>query len=382
MTPNIARPAPAPRLGWFTGSFAVNETAGLTRRIRFAKAAGATYDVCTMRPALGVPRVFLVAVTLAASLAAWREREPQESAPALWAGLKPGAYRVGYRRITSAGGVVHAWYPTAASGRRLRFREYVAGDSARLASFLGQTGLTRTTIDRLFASSLYAAPAPPPLARNLPLVLVAQGNGQDAIDQVVLCEYLASHGFVVASTPSPMLRTPMQREDQVGELAEAQATDLVTAIEAATTDMVVRTERIGLIGHSFGARSALLLAMRDRRIAAIVSLDGGIGTATAVEPFRRAASFSADASLPPLLHFYEELDAFMKPDFTLLRALRFEDLVLERTVGMRHVHFTTYGFAASAFPAFGAATRADSSTAGGVANVAQLTLAFIRRHVR
>jgi dienelactone hydrolase len=263
----------------------------------------------------------------------------------------------------------------------LRYRDYVS-DTARLASFLTGAGLARSTVDSLFVSPLHALPAPPPLDRSMPLILVAQGNGQDAIDQVVLSEYLASHGFVVASTPSPMLRTPMQREDQAGEFADVQASELAMAIDLVAAGMRVNAQRIGIIGHSFGARAALLLAMRDTRIAAVVSLDGGIGTATAIEPLRRAPSFRADAPLPPLLHFLEELDAFMKPDFTFLKSLRHTDLVLQPTAGMRHMHFTTYGFVAATVPALAALTRADSSTARSVTRVAEQTLAFLQRHVR
>jgi dienelactone hydrolase len=210
-------------------------------------------------------------------------------------------------------------------------------------------------------------------------VLVAHGNAQDVADQVVLCEHLASLGFVVAATPSPMLRTPMKREDEVGALAEVQASDLAAAIGAVAAVASADTQRIGVVGHSFGARAALLLAMREPRIRAIVSLDGGIGTATALEPFRRAPSFRPDAALPPLLHFSEELDSFMTPDFGLLRALRVAELVLEPTKDMRHVHFTTWGFAMAIFPELARATRSTAGTPSAVRAVHERAAAFLRR---
>ena len=46
---------------------------------------------------------------------------------------------------------------------------------------------------------------------------VAQGNAQTVQDQAHLAEYLASYGYVVATTPSPMLITgPLTDESQVG----------------------------------------------------------------------------------------------------------------------------------------------------------------------
>jgi dienelactone hydrolase len=326
--------------------------------------------------------ILFTLTVLGASAVTPDDVSPMDHAPALWAGLIPGPYRVGYRRLDTAGGVVHAWYPTSARGSRLRFRDYLGDDAHRLESFLAQAGVDPATTGSLFASLLYAVRSPRPLERAFPLVLIAQGNGQDVADQVVLCEYLASRGFVVATTPSPMLHTPLEREDQVGALADTQASELAAAISAVSIVLRVDSQHLGVVGHSFGARAALLLAMRDPRIRAIVSLDGGIGTATAVEPFRRAPSFRSAAPLPPLLHFYEELDAFMTPDFALLRSLHTAELILEPTEGMHHAHFTTYGFAAAVFPDLAAVTHATSATARGAVAVEERTATFLRRCLR
>lgn len=301
------------------------------------------------------------------------------SAPVLWAGLEPGQHGVGFRRLETVRGTAFAWYPVAAPGvgDPLTFRDYAGDASDDLAAFLASTGIPSGTIDQLFGSRLFAHAAPRPGDRAYPVVVVAQGNGQTAIDQVVLCEYLASRGFVVVTTPSPMRETPLEREDQVGEFAEWQARDLAAAIDAVANSIPVDTRRIGVVGHSFGARAGLLLAMQDARVAAIVSLDGGIGTATAVAAFRQAPSFDPEARLPPILHFYERLDAFMAPDFGMLESLHVDELDLEPTEGMHHIHFTTYGFASAAFPELATATHADANTAGGVVAVAHRAGEFL-----
>ncbi len=319
----------------------------------------------------------LLASTVDSSAVRSSEAALGRLAPTLWAGLLPGPFHVGYRKLDAAGGAVHTWYPAASGRSGIVFRDYLADDGKSLASFLAQTGVASSTIDSLLASPLYATQSAPPLDREAPLVLVAQGNGQDAADQAVLCEYLASQGFVVATTPSPMLRIPLEREDQVGVLAETQASELAAAIGMVSAAFRVDLKRLGVVGHSFGARAALLLAMRDPRVRAIVSLDGGIGTASAVEPFRRAQSFDAGARIPPLLHFYEELDPFMAPDFTLLRSLHMAKLQLEKTEGMHHAHFTTYGFAAAAFRGIAEVTHAAPSTARSLRDVTEQTAAFL-----
>ena len=62
------------------------------------------------------------------------------------------------------------------------------------------------------------------------------------------------------------------------------------------------SDRIGVVAHSFGARGALLLSMRDPRVAALVSLDGGIGTATGRASFEVLPSYHAGAATAPILH--------------------------------------------------------------------------------
>jgi dienelactone hydrolase len=300
----------------------------------------------------------------------------QTAAPPLWNGLAPGQYGVGFRQIEGTTRV-DVWYPSADTGRRMVYRDYVGAATDGLAAFLRNTGIGTATVDSFISSPLRAIGNGHPLSVSFPLVLLAHGNQQDAADQAVLAEFLASHGFVVASTPSPMFRKPMERQSQLAEFAEMQAEDLRAAV--ATVAMVVRadTSRLFLVGHSFGARSALLVAMKDPRVRAIVSLDGGIGTATGITELRAAPSFRPDARVPPLLHVYEGLDAVMKPDFTLLRSLRADTLILEQATAMHHVHFTTFGFAAAVFPEIAKVTRASAETALEVRKIATGVLRFL-----
>lgn len=304
------------------------------------------------------------------------------TAPVLWAGLEPGPYAVGYQRLSTPGLTVDTWYPSVTRETPLRFRDSMSQEDAKkLSTSLTGAGVPAADVAELLDSPLWATSATAPADGALPLVLIAQGNAEDAADQVVLCEYLASTGFVVASTPSPMLQRPLEAEDQVGGLAETQAEDLATAIKVVSGRLPVDRSRIGVVGHSFGARAALLLAMKDPHIRAVVSLDGGIGTSTAVTSFESAPSFRQDAPIPPLLHLYEELDPFMKPDFTLLRSLHGAEQVLERVEHLHHIHFTTYGFASATWPSIAKLTRATPETAAGVRAVAERTARFLHEHL-
>ena len=306
---------------------------------------------------------------------------PRQAAPPLWGGLAPGAYQVGYERLGRASGLVHVWYPARAPGTRLTVREYLQADTSRMLAFLASAKVSDATTKLLLGRSLYASASAKALDGEFPLVLVAQGNGQDVFDQVVLCEYLASHGFVVATTPSPMIRTPMTNDNQVGQMAAIQATQLSIAIHTVSTAHKIDANRIGLVGHSFGARAALLLAMNNPKIKAIVSLDGGIGTATAAESFRKAPSFNSVTALPPLLHLYETLDDFMAPDFALIKSLRLQSVSLAPVEGMHHTHFTTYGSAVALFPDLAALTRATLATGTSVVKTHVQTKDFLKKYL-
>lgn len=318
-----------------------------------------------------VKRLLILALGVASSASSG-------AAQADWSLPVPGAYSVGYRRVESAGLPIHIWYPAATPGTALKFRDYVAPKVDALASFLSGAGITDSTITSLLRTTMRATNNPTPRPERFPVVLIAQGNGQDAADQAVLSEHIASHGFVVISTPSPTLRTPLEREDQIGTIADLQGTELRAAADRIPADIGADKTSIGIVGHSFGARAALLLAMRDTSIVAVVSLDGGIGTATGMTSMRAAPSFRADTPLPPLLHLFERLDAFMSPDFGFIRSLGFRAVDTVATRGMRHTHFTTYGAMVAALPEIGSVTRADSSTAGSFVAMCQRVVIFLR----
>jgi len=287
----------------------------------------------------------------------------------LWAGLLPGRFHAGYRHVDG----VDLWYPSQTDGASMHFRDYLGTDAPDLEKFLHERGISRDGVVSFVDAHVYATRDAIAAKGRFPLVLIAQGNGQDAADQAVLAEFLASHGYVVASVPSPMKKHPMTGEPQIGAFAEEQESALERARGVAARVVRIEKNRQAVIGHSFGARAALLLAARDRNIRAIVSLDGGIGTATG----NQFLKFDRHAKLPPVLHIYEELDPFMKPDFTFLKELRTASLATTPTTDMHHIHFTTYGFAAAAIQEVATVTKAGPHVRESVARTAQLVLTFL-----
>lgn len=312
--------------------------------------------------------------------------------------LEPGRWPVGFATLALARSAtiphtlpleIGIWYPAEDSaGTRLTYRRYfllgehrdttVPAELTGFITFLMEHGAPEAEVAAWLDQPMLASAGPKRAGPRFPLVLLAQGNGQTLHDQAPLAEYLASQGYVVATTPSPMRITgPLTSEDDIGRRAEEQAGDLAEARSALAARPDVRPGAIGVVGHSFGARAALLYAMRDPDVAALVSLDGGIGTATGRASQERAPSYHAAAMRAPLLHFYERLEEFMAPDFGLLCALRGSRRWVVEVPEARHHHFTSLGAAVLLHPALGPALRGTNRTAGAYRAVAQATLEFL-----
>ena len=303
------------------------------------------------------------------------------SGPPVWRGLAAGPHSAGFRQA-GAGNAVSLWYPATEGGTVMTLRRYYGAESARAyESFLTGAGVPATTARAILDTAMAAREDAPPAPGRHAVVLIAQGNAHAAPDQAVLAEFLATHGYVVVTTPSPMVDTPMTSEEQVGPFAERQAGDLQHALAGvAGTLPAADVSRAGVIGHSFGARAALLLAMRDPRMKAIVSLDGGIGTATAIASLRAAPSFDTAKAVAPILHYYERLDAYMAPDFALLNSLPAQ-VTMREVAAMHHIHFTTLGFLAAMTPELATITGAGQVIDQSLLDVANGTLAFLDAHL-
>jgi dienelactone hydrolase len=246
--------------------------------------------------------------------------------------------------------------------------------------FLAERGIRGEVARGWLAAPMLGHRDGPAAEGRFPLVLVAQGNRHSAVDQAILAELLASHGYAVATSPSPMnVSGPMKDEAEIGPRAEEQAADLAFVFHRLRRERGVDAARVAVVAHSFGARGALLFAMQEKAVRALVSLDGGIGTALGRDALERSALFARAGFDIPVLHAYQELDDFMKPDFGLLRAVAGERLELLPTRGMHHAHFSSLGFAAAWSPEIARASGAGPGLADSLAAVVARTLATVAK---
>jgi dienelactone hydrolase len=291
--------------------------------------------------------------------------------PALWNGLAPGPHRVGLQseKLNSPPHQlpVTLWYPSSGGGTALTVDDLA--EMPDYASMMTRNGVPEESARRFVEQRLMARRGATPHDGRYPLILVAQGNGQWAMHQAVLAEFLSSHGFVVATVPSI---ARLVQSDDFARLITAQTDDLQRAFAFASALSYVDRSRVIVLGHSLGARAALLFATRQP-VSAIVSLDGGIGTETG-----NLAQPRIDSALPPILHVYEERDRErLRTDLTYLRSLPARALELEKLERAGHIHFTTLGFAAATDPAIANATGAGSGVGEDVRRMATVVLRFV-----
>lgn len=319
------------------------------------------------------------------------------AASPLWGPLVPGPHRVGFdvsivrdetRRLDGGPRPVQivVWYPaTPAPGAEpVSFGAYTRlADEERPDAKDGErpppTPNAGPERERLMQARMAAVRGAPVAPGRFPLVVIAQGNGQSAQHQAVLSEYLASHGYVVATSPAPLrLGARMESEADVLPVAQEQALDLRFVADEVGRRPFVDGRTLALVGHSLGARSALLTAASGPA-SALVSLDGGIGSGAAKDWLSGETTFDRSAYRVALLHFYEEVDDFMTPDLALLRSLVHADRILVRVEGLAHRHFTSLGWASAAFPQL---DDPDPGRAERCAAVADTTRLFLDARVK
>jgi dienelactone hydrolase len=201
---------------------------------------------------------------------------------------------------------------------------------------------------------------------RFPVVIYAPSHSAYAIENADLCEYLASHGYIVIATPSLGPRSHAMTADLEG--AEAQADDIGFLVGYAHTLAQADTGRIAVVGHSWGSLASVLAAARDDRIRALVTLDGSLRAAYEyVNGGPRAARYVTPERLGiPLLYMtrlqHEDEGAV---GTELLERMRYADVYLATLDAANHMDFSSWSLRMAPDTAFGTRTRAQAGEAYG-----------------
>lgn len=113
----------------------------------------------------------------------------------------------------------------------------------------------------------------PMLKEKFPVIVYASSYEATSIENFALFEYLASHGYIVISNPSRGAITK-ELEGATPRATEAQSRDTEFILKEVHKFGNVATDKIALMGYSFGGLSNIITSMKNPNIQALISLDG------------------------------------------------------------------------------------------------------------
>ncbi|ALK99373.2 hypothetical protein AM586_05460 [Massilia sp. WG5] len=253
------------------------------------------------------------------------------------------------------------WYPAKARGKPLTWRDYMATRPTEDAFWLSpaevrrsidvdfadiSASLTPAIADKVLAQPMWGSRDAPAASGKFPVVIYAPSHSANAAENVDLCEYLASHGYIVIASRSLGPRTKAMTTDLEG--LEAQAGDIAFLIGQAHAMPQADMSRIAVAGFSWGGLANVLAAARDDRIRALVSLDGSVRYwPQYVDGGKDAAKYATPARLAvPMLFVGRERESLeslaknkKKLDFSMLNQMTYADMTVVTMRPMTHADF-------------------------------------------
>ncbi|WP_198116705.1 tetratricopeptide repeat protein [Massilia rhizosphaerae] len=266
------------------------------------------------------------------------------------------------------------WYPAIGTGGAMVFRDY-ASTVATEEEFSRMPDQVRRATDALvetrgpevrhaLQSPMHALRDAPERPGKFPVVIYAPSHSAYAVENADLCEYLASHGYIVIATPSLGPRSHAMTADL--ESAEAQAADIGFLVGYAHTLPQADTRRIAVVGHSWGSLASVLAAARDDRIRALVTLDGSLRAAyDYVNGGPRAAKYVTPERLGIPLLYMTRLQDEGAIGSELLARMRYGDVYLATLDAASHLEFSSWSQRMAPDAAFAGRTRAQVAQAYG-----------------
>ena len=184
------------------------------------------------------------------------------------------------------------WYPAVAAEDdvRMRWNDYVrAAESVAFRDLntvlngrnreIAEDAVPRGRADDLLAVPVAAYRNVSPTAGLHPVVLYFAGLNAHSNSNALLAEFLASHGYIVASISILGATDQATNQARAPEAIETTVRDMefAWAVLAETADLHPDRTRLAVMGHSVGAIEAVALAMRNGNVSAAIGLDGTYG---------------------------------------------------------------------------------------------------------
>lgn len=282
---------------------------------------------------------WLLSICTAASLTALSQSP-------MWGNLEKGPHFVGFRAISAydysrpslvdqqlngelAAAVPEApgrqvqigiWYPAAAAGKAMKYQDYVFELSRELDfSPLNETrkaaareklakryeadygnSFKRSDLDKFLTIDLNASVEARPASGKFPVLLFP--TWFSPADGSIMSEYLASQGFVVATTNLKGTDSTLPEISPRG--LRSVASDLAFVLQQLGQLPYADVSKVALMGVGINASACATLLKDNSNVDAFISLDGGIITASELAMFQQTGFVSPASMTMPMLFMY------------------------------------------------------------------------------
>jgi tetratricopeptide (TPR) repeat protein len=213
---------------------------------------------------------------------------------------------------------------------------------------------------------------------NFPLVVYSSGLNDISSSNVVLCEYLASHGYVVVTVPQLATSSEIVNLGINPIDLETQTRDLEFALGAMHNFPNVDRNKLAVAGHSMGGVAALILQMRNTEVDAVIGLDASYGAKSLTHTLTQSPYYQSEKMQIPFLDMRRPSD---EVNLSAVEAFRYSDRYFLRFPGIFHGDFTTFPMIALRFPT-DIQDRTAETAARGYEAVCRYALNFLNAYLK
>lgn len=318
-----------------------------------------------------------------------------------WGKLKSGKYKVGFRTIKTYDSsrtykpdegikyrplLIHVWYPSTSTGQEfLKYKSYVLLETLRenftnknADEYCKQTmygyidygkkvmGNLDVSMDEVLSSLTASLNDAEPAKGKFPLIIYAPSLGKSSIQNNIVCEYFASHGYIVASVASAGENSQVMTSDEKGVIAQVQ--DIEYVVNYLKNIENLKFSNIGTFGFSWGGFSNIIHQMRNDYVKAVASWDGSIEY-HGYEIAKSMVDFKPEKLKVPFIFFSNKNEDWT--DFSFYKLVTNRKKYLYRLKQLEHAEFTSYWTVFS-----NAKVSASSYSLESYKNLCEYTLLF------
>ncbi len=283
---------------------------------------------------------------------------------------------------------INVWYPAATSGGSLDYEYFVnliirqsaqsesdSSDSLAKQIFIYQTNelggdgnFKESDLNTLLKHKTRSFLNAKPVEGKFPLIIFP--NGTSPSNQNIMCEYLASYGYVVAS---------LALKGQFSHVIDASVKGLEVAVddlEFALQRLIplknVDDTKIALLANAIESSFCAGLISRNKKIKALVSLDGGFLSQFEQDILNKTNFYEPQNITIPILSIYAPHPA-ISPHY--IQDLKYSNRYFAHFPEMSEFHFLNYGIFEGFVPGIIGDTKGN--TTEGFKAASELTLIFL-----